>query len=202
MEKTIKEKIRARKIFNQISPIYSILHKSIVANFSNAANEINQSINLSGKRILDIGTGTGAWSYALLINGAESIHGIDISEKMIKQANKRKHPKLSFNTGDAERLNRFEDNSFDIVTASFVLHGFEKGYRLNVLNEMKRVSKDLVILHDYSGRTPLFQRFLEYLEKSDYINFKSGICDELKSLFKSVTKKQINSGTALYFSHL
>jgi hypothetical protein len=67
---------------------------------------------------------------------------------------------------------------------------------------MKRISKSSVVIHDYAGDTPLIPRFLEYLEKSDYINFKLDICNQLKQNFKTVGKTQIKSGVALYFSYV
>jgi len=195
-----REKIRAKRIFNLIAPVYFILDKSIKAGFYKAGLELKNNININGKSILDIGTGTGAWGSVLLNLGAGQVHGVDMANKMIKIANKKKLNNFKFSIADAEKLTEFEDNSFDIVTASFVLHGFKKETRIKVLKEMKRVGKETIVLHDYSGKTPLIPKFLEYLERSDYINFKESICDELKTLFNEVIKKQVNIGTAIYIS--
>ena len=64
---------------------------------------------------------------------------------------------------------------------------------------MKRISKELVIIHDYYGYTAPFARFLERLEKSDYIHFKDNFCNELTDVFPYVGKEILSNGAAIYF---
>ena len=105
-----------------------------------------------------------------------------------------KHPKVKFSTGNAESLTNFTDNSFDITTASFVIHGVTKDRRAKMLSEMCRISKSYVILHDFMGKTPLFIKTLEFLEQSDYKNFKKNILNELNKYFSEITTCQIKTG--------
>ena len=53
---------------------------------------------------------------------ALEIQGGDFAERMVNVA-KQKYPDVKFGIGNALDLNQFNDNSFDVVTASFVFHG-------------------------------------------------------------------------------
>ncbi len=75
--------------------------------------------DLTGKKILDLGCGSGA-STARLAKLGGDVTGIDISEELLKLA-REKYPKIEFVSGDIENL-QFNQNSFDIVTASLVVH--------------------------------------------------------------------------------
>ncbi len=191
---------RAKSIFNLIAPIYSALDAYVKKGFGKAMNNIREEIDLKGKSVLDIGTGPGAWAALYKENGASKVHGVDFAQKMVKTASKRYAPGITFSTGDAENLTEFEDESFDIVTASFLLHGVTEDKRKLMLNEMKRISKQHVIINDYFGKTPAVARFLEYLEKSDYHHFKENFCNELNNQFPNVKKEKASFGTSVYFA--
>ncbi len=193
---------RHKRIFNLIAPVYGLLDRYVRRNFE-AANRIAcRMVDVKGKRVLDIGTGTGAWAALFLENGAGEVHGIDFAEKMIRVAKKHHGEFIRFNTGDAMNIENFEDQSFDIVTASFVLHGVKEEKRRMILSEMKRLSKDAVIIHDYHGPTAAFTRFLEYMEKSDYIHFKSNFYNELTEMFPNVKRKNLRNGAAVYVGYV
>ncbi len=188
---------RAKFIFNFIAPLYHKLDKTIEKGFLKTVELLQEEIILNEKSVIDIGTGTGAWGGALLKSGAESAHGVDFSRKMLLK-NKTNHPKMTFEYGDAENLENIKDNSFDIVTASFVLHGVKEDRRNKILSEMERISKKYIVINDFIGKTPIFIRFLEFMEKSDYKNFKQNFCNELKTRFINVHKIQSGYGTGLY----
>ncbi|MCF6366805.1 MAG: class I SAM-dependent methyltransferase [Bacteroidales bacterium] len=190
---------RAKFIFNLIAPLYGKLDNKLQEGFKYSSIELDKEIMVTGKTVLDIGSGTGAWGASINKLGALKTEGIDFSEKMVKQA-KKNHPGINFSVADAESLSDFEDNSFDIVTASFVLHGVKKEKRKKMLNEMKRISKKYVVLHDFIGRTPVFIRFLEFLERSDYKNFKKNFCSELEEKFPKTTKISSKFGSGLYIA--
>ncbi len=191
---------RAKSIFNLIAPIYSVLDSYVKKGFRRAIDNIQNEIEITGKSVLDVGTGPGAWAALFKEHGAAKVHGVDFAKKMIKKANKRYAPAITFSVGDGENLSEFEDNSFDIVTASFVLHGVKEDTRRVMLSEMKRISKQYVIINDYFGKTPAVARFLEYLEKSDYHHFKVNFCNELNSQFPNVKKEKASFGTSVYFA--
>jgi len=191
---------RAKSIFNLIAPIYSVLDSYVKKGFRSAINNISDELDLKGKSVLDIGTGPGAWAALFKEHGATKVHGVDFAKKMVKKANKRYSPGITFSIGDAENLPEFDDNSFDIVTASFVLHGVTENKRKIMLDEMKRITKKHVIINDYFGKTPVVARFLEYLEKSDYHHFKANFCNELNNHFPHVKKEKASFGTSVYFA--
>ncbi len=192
---------RAKFIFNLIAPIYARVDKSLINNYKDVISQLNSEINLSGKKVLDIGAGTGAWSAAYLSGDVQSVNGVDFSEKMVN-VSQNKHPEISFSVGNAENLHDINDNKFDIVTAAYVLHGVKNDRREKILLEMKRISKQYVVIHDFSGRTPIFVRFLEFMEQSDYKNFKKNFCDELKQMFKNVRKFETNYGSGIYIAEV
>ena len=191
---------RAKSIFNLIAPIYSALDSYVKKGFRRAMHNVKKELDLDGKSVLDIGSGPGAWAALFKEHGATKVHGVDFARKMIVRANKRYAPEITFSVGDAENLSEFDDASFDIVTASFMLHGVKEDTRKIILNEMKRISKQHVIINDYYGPTPAVARFLEYLEKSDYHHFKVNFIHELKNQFAYVKREEASFGTSVYFA--
>jgi ubiquinone/menaquinone biosynthesis C-methylase UbiE len=190
---------RALFIFNFISGIYGKADTNLSKGFWESTKVLEEKIGIKGKTVLDIGSGSGAWSANFLRMGAKEVKGVDFSEKMVKQA-QNKHPNIQFQHGNAEDLHQFSDDSFDIVTASFVLHGVKKDKRAKMLKEMKRISKGHVIIHDFIGSTPLFVRFLEFMEQSDYKYFKINFCNELKEYFTETSKTETRFGSGLYIA--
>lgn len=190
---------RAKFMFGLIAPIYAQVDPHLVKGYQKTIQKLDDEISIEGKTVLDIGTGTGAWAMKFLQSNAAKVHGVDLSPKMYI-VSKEKHPEIEFSIGDAEDLKEFADNSFDIVTASFVVHGVKANRREKMLSEMKRVSKEYVVLHDFIGKTPLFVRFLEFMEKSDYKNFKKNICKELQAKFTKIMKIESDLGSGLYIA--
>jgi len=74
--------------------------------------------DVSEKKVLDVGCGTGRLIRKLVDKGA-IVTGADISPEMLKIA-KKKFDKVEFIEGDIEHL-PFEDESFDMVIATFVI---------------------------------------------------------------------------------
>ncbi len=76
--------------------------------------------DLSGKRVLDLGCGTGYFSALLQKRGAELVC-VDISQEMINKARQRcEKDRITFVLADAENL-PFEEHSFDYVFSSLAL---------------------------------------------------------------------------------
>lgn len=193
------ENKRAEYIFNLIAPLYSKMNHQLGANYSKMIKILKSKIDIDNKLVLDIGSGTGVWSAVYKKNGASKVLGIDFAKKMVEQS-KYNYPHIDFIHGDAENLQEIEDNSFDIVTASYVIHGVTEERRKKMLQEMKRVTRKYVVLHDFKGNTPYFIRLLEFMERSDYKHFKKNICIELNSLFKNVESIEVKYGSGLYIA--
>ncbi len=190
---------RAKFMFGAIAPIYAKVDSHLVHSYQETIEKLATEIQIKSETVLDIGTGTGAWAMKFVQSKAAKVHGVDLSPKMYKIA-KEKHPEIEFSLGDAENLTAFADNSFDIVTASFVVHGVKSDRREKMLSEMKRIAKKHVVLHDFIGKTPYFVRFLEFIEKSDYKHFKQNICKELQANFSKTKKTQSDYGSGLYIA--
>ena len=93
--------------------------------------------NLTGKKALDLGCGTGRLVKDLINSGAEVV-GIDISDEMIKIM-KNKFPKVKSLVADSENL-LFDDSSFDFVIASFFIVHLKN--LTKTFDEIYRVLKD------------------------------------------------------------
>lgn len=93
--------------------------------------------DITGKKILDVGAGTGRLSIPLQRTGGEVV-ACDVSAEMLKVlARKNRHIKTV--VGEAESL-PFPDNSFDIVTAAFLIVHLKNPTRF--FDEVYRVLKD------------------------------------------------------------
>ncbi|WP_051273705.1 class I SAM-dependent methyltransferase [Desulfotruncus alcoholivorax] len=132
-------------------------------------------------RVLDIGTGTGnlAGSFA---EREAVVTGVDISSGMLSQARKRYGSKITFIQADALSLGGLCDNSFDIVTAGFVLHEMPSDYRVKVLLEMKRLANRFVVVVDYIPNWNPVVAAVEKIEGSYYHQFLNEITGQLRKL--------------------
>jgi 2-polyprenyl-3-methyl-5-hydroxy-6-metoxy-1,4-benzoquinol methylase len=102
---------------------------------------------LEGRRILDVGTGTGRAAIALAKAGA-IVTGVDASREMLAVAERRAREEgaaVTFTPGDAHRLD-FADRSFDAVICLRVLM-HTPDWRAS-LRELCRVAADRVVF-DY-----------------------------------------------------
>jgi ubiquinone/menaquinone biosynthesis C-methylase UbiE len=93
--------------------------------------------NVPGRKLLEIGCGTGHWSRFFSNYGFE-VTGVDTSERMIKVAQNKDIPNASFQIADGHSL-PFADNSFD-VTAAITTLEFAHSAEL-VLQEMARCAQ-------------------------------------------------------------
>ncbi len=191
------ENKRAKFIFNLIAPVYGLIDQSTRKHYPEIAELLNGEIPLEGRSALDVGTGTGAWIATLNKYGLSRAHGTDFSEKMILEAKKR-HPEIIFSLSDGAKLSAFGDNSFDIVTCSFVMHGMKKEARKKVLMEMKRVAKHYVVIQDFYLRSSPFITILEWMERSDYLYFKKHFEDEMSDCFPESKVLRTHNDNGLY----
>ncbi len=85
--------------------------------------------DFTGKRVLDLGCGFGWHCIYAVEQGAVSVTGIDISEKMLEEARKRNgSPRISYYRMAIEDFD-FQPDTFEIVISSLTfhyLHSFEE----------------------------------------------------------------------------
>lgn len=99
--------------------------------------------DVSGKRCLDVGTGTGeiAFHVARTAGAGSTVVGVDITPKMLELAEKKEKElnlpvKIDWRVGDALKL-EFEDDTFDLVTSGYMLRNVTD--ILQAVSEMHRV---------------------------------------------------------------
>jgi len=106
----------------------------------------------SGKRILDVGIGTGLLTNELYKQGAD-IYGLDFSEKMIIEA-KTKMPKGSFYNSDMKDgiPEELKNNMFDYIVSSYAIHHLNHMDKIEFIKSLKDflVEDGLIILADIS----------------------------------------------------
>src|SRR5947209_5154105 len=80
---------------------------------------------IEGLRVLDLGCGFGAFARWARENGAASVLGVDLSEKMLARAQARtQDPAVTYCRANIETL-ALPDASFDLVYSSLALHYIE-----------------------------------------------------------------------------
>jgi len=95
--------------------------------------------DFQGKRVLDLGCGFGWHCKYAVEQGAESVIGIDISQKMIDEANVRNpSPRIKYICMAIEDYN-FPTESFDVVISSLAFHYLDSFETLS-----KKINKCLV----------------------------------------------------------
>jgi SAM-dependent methyltransferase len=110
-----------------------------------------------GHRVLDIGCGTGTQAIAAWRRSQPggSVVGVDISETMLAAARRKARRAgfpIAFHQADATRL-PFEDERFDIVTFTTMMHMVPESRRQLCLREASRVLRHggRLLLIDYAG---------------------------------------------------
>jgi SAM-dependent methyltransferase len=114
---------------SQQGAMYDRLEKELIANFLPAEAE--------GKKLLEIGCGTGHWSQFFSQCGFE-VTGLDISEGMINTALQKGISNVSFHMGDGHLL-PFQDSTFNLTTAIATLEFVRDAEA--VLREMIRCTR-------------------------------------------------------------
>lgn len=183
-----------KKVFNVLAPFYDFVCLPIywvrekAVHFANAAK---------GSKILDIATGTGKQAFAFAKNGYDVI-GVDITEAMLKVANKKnRYRNARFEIADVTKL-PFENNSFDVSSVSFALHDMPTSIREKALKEMARVTKPkgTILIIDYAlpknriGRFFIYN-FIKLYEGEYYSKFINSDLEELiRSLDIDITEER------------
>lgn len=192
---------RARFIFDLIAPAYFLIDRGTQAHYRKMAMLLDEHIPLKGQSVLDVGCGTGSWIGTLKTYGLKTAAGVDFSAKMLREA-KKNHPDIQWVQQSGESLSAFADHSFDMVTATFVLHGMKAVKRARLLKEMQRVARRWVVIHDFYKGSSFGVWMLETLERSDYVQFKHHFKEEMATFFPDTEILVGENGNALYIGHL
>lgn len=197
---------RKINIFNLIAPVYSLFYKMQKKHYNKAVELLSDEFDLysfaAKLNVIDVGCGTGALCSVLCDKGINVI-GVDASYKMLETAiRKNKDNDIEFIKMDVLSGIPFEDKSFDVSFACHVAHGINSKERIKLYQELKRITKHLVIIHDYNDKKYPLTSFIEWMENGDYFNFIKVVKDELNDNFKSVEYINTNKQSMWYVCSL
>jgi len=183
------------RLFDTIARVYSWFFARQTRSYASCFEAGRSALpDPKGKRALDIGCGSGAFTTALKNEGWDT-RGIDAAPGMVVHARKRGVPCAD---GNVLQGLPFPDNSYDLVTAAYVAHGLPAEDRLRLFREARRLTRGIVLFHDYNSVRRLPTDIAEYLENGDYFNFiRSGV-DEMNSVFSSVKVVPVGKQSAWY----
>lgn len=114
--------------------------------------------------LLDAGCGTGAMLAMFQKDYPKGRYtGIDLSEKMIETAKKKRLQNVTFISGDCEAL-PFPDESFDVVTCSMSFHHYPNPEKF--FESLSRVLRrgGRLILRDMAASSILIMWFINHIE--------------------------------------
>lgn len=147
-----------------------------------------------GKVALDLGCGTGAFTAALRAEGWD-VRGVDVAAGMVEQAQGRG---VGCAVGDVLKGLPYPDHSFDLVSAAYVAHGLRRNDRLALFREASRLSRGIVLFHDYTADRHLPTSIIEWLEGGDYFNFIRSGLDDMRLVFPQVRVIRVGKRAAWY----
>ena len=125
-----------RQMFDRIAPVYDAMNRVMTAGLDRRwrAATIRETVR-PGDRVLDACCGTGDLALAARRAEADSVVGVDFSERMLERA-RRKGPELEWIRADVLAL-PFEDGSFDDAVVGFGVRNVEDLEA--ALRELRRV---------------------------------------------------------------
>ena len=129
---------------------------------------VERVAGLGGRRVLDVGCGTGRLSVALAERAGAEVWGIDRSPEMLAQAKAKAPPGVDFRVAQAEAL-PFDDGAFERVVFWLAAHLFD---RPRAFAEARRVLEPrglaVVVTFDHAHFDAYWlNRFLPSLERID-----------------------------------
>lgn len=186
-----------RDIFARIAPVYALFYNMQKKRYARTFDRIRSQMNFTGyKSVLDIGCGTGALCAVFDQNGLTTT-GVDAARNMLDIA-RRRNPSTRFVQGDALCGLPFEDDQFDICTASYVAHGLKKTGRMRLYAEMNRIARHRIVIIDYNTHTSLTVSLIEWLERGDYFNFIQSPAADMAPCFADVRTIDVGKRCSWY----
>lgn len=131
------------------------------------ADNVISHVGVNGRRVLDVGCGTGGTGMSLARYGARMTL-FDMSPDSLELSKRVFHHqglKGSFIRGNMLSL-PFPDNSFDVVTSFGVLEHFQAAEIVVALKEMKRVSNGIIVTTVPNAQCAFYRIAKWYSEKT------------------------------------
>ncbi|MEA2066741.1 MAG: class I SAM-dependent methyltransferase [Thermotogota bacterium] len=185
-------------LFTVIAPFYNIAFNKQLKGYRRLLSEHKKYLSDDINNVLDIGCGTGAFALAFKELGF-NVTAVDASSLMVKIAKRNlSGTGVKILQGDFFEKLPFEDNSFDLLVASYVVHGHKQSGREKFYKESKRICRKEILIHEFfPNRNPLIS-FIEFLERSDYKHFTASAFKELKKHYQVVDNIQLSPTTGWY----
>lgn len=148
---------------------------------------LERILKINPQNVLDIGCGNGNILKLLKEKTNSALYGIDLSDKMIAEAEKKLGKDVNLTVGDAEYL-PYNDGQFDVIICNASFHHYPNPKI--VLKEVKRILKKngVFILGDptapFNWYIKIFNYFLKYSNSGDYKIYNQ----------KEITDLLMNSG--------
>ncbi len=168
--------------FKRLAPVYGFIELFV----KDVRKGVVQSIGKEPKRVLDVACGPGVQTRAIAEAG-HSVIGIDLSPDMLRYTKKDDRLNIQYLQQDATSTN-FSDSEFDVSTISFGLHDMPERIAIDVLKEMKRVTKPngqiIIVEYNSSGSflSWCFLRLSWFVETKYYWHFvQTGLDSYLKA---------------------
>lgn len=180
------KKRQKKELFNFIAPVYGIFFPMQLKMYDFVPGLLHKLNIRPPMSVLDVGCGTGALA-KVLAKSHYRVTGIDPAKEMLKVALKKtRGENIRYVHMKKIGFLPFKDHDFDLVISSYVLHGMKKDQRTILYQEMKRVSRRKIIIHDYNGERALLTNIVEYMEKGDYFTFIKVAKKEMEEIFGKV----------------
>ena len=139
----------------------------------------------TGSRIIDVGCGTGRFSF-YVAEKSQYILGIDLSSRNIERANlvlkKNPNSKISFQHKNIDEIIYKNNIHFDYAVLTYVIHEVAENERINLLNNIFLIA-DKIIIGDYlvpkqAGLWSLINDAVEFAAGSNhYRNYKNFVAN-------------------------
>lgn len=156
---------RVQAMFGRIAGRYDLMNRLMTFGLDGGWRRATvRAGQVRGKRVLDLGCGTGDLTRAALAAGAAEVVGIDFVAEMLAAGRSKCAVHAAFVQGDALRL-PFPDASFDAVVNAFLLRNV--GDLPAALGEMVRVLRPggwlacLEITHPPAALAPFFHLYFD-----------------------------------------
>jgi len=132
--------------FKWWAPIYRMVELFV----GKTRKVVVQIIGNKPQKVLDVACGPGSLTFQLARAG-HNVTGVDISPDMLRFAKRDDSLNMRYIQGDATSL-EFSDSVFDASTISFGLHDMPENIAIEVLSEMKRVTKNqgTIVIVEYN----------------------------------------------------
>jgi demethylmenaquinone methyltransferase/2-methoxy-6-polyprenyl-1,4-benzoquinol methylase len=183
--------------YKAISRVYDLLDIIYFNNTNrNPRKALSNLVDNQDSKILDICTGTAANAIAVAKrNKASKIIGIDLSKEMLHIAKKKVMMNglnniklLKMDASDTS----FQDNTFDVIIMSLVLHEIPNELARKIIIEAKRILKPegKLLVMDWEEPQSFFKKILFYpLRKLEPKGFEQFLQIDMKSYFEQFDLK-------------